>query len=111
MVFYMQCLTKMEKKIFDSSVKSLKPKGLVCIEVRSINDRELKQNSKYNSSDRSFSTSHKRWLYDKKTLLKLAQANNLEIVEFSEDFDYSITSHNEKYISNPLLIRFVARKN
>ena len=51
------------KNIFISSLHNLKPNGLICIEVRSINDEELKKNSTYDEGDKSYKTKHKRWLY------------------------------------------------
>jgi phosphorylcholine metabolism protein LicD len=98
------------KTIFCKSVKNLKPNGLICIEVRSLNDTELIKNSKYNNLDKSYSTTHKRWLYTTDMIKQLAEKNNLEILELSENYNFSKTDNKEAYISNPLLIRFIARK-
>jgi hypothetical protein len=48
--------------IFINAIHNLKSGGLITIEVRSINDNELKKNSVYNETDKSFTTTHKRWL-------------------------------------------------
>ena len=39
------------KNIFKYAINNLKPGGLLCIEVRSLNDLELIKNSKYNVND------------------------------------------------------------
>ena len=97
-------------QIFTESIKNLKPNALLCIEVRSSNDTELIKNSTYNESDKSYSTTHKRWLYSIEMIKKLAEENNLDVIELVENYDFSKTNNNEAYVSNPLLIRFVARK-
>ena len=91
--------------IFTNSVATLKPGGLICIEVRSINDDILKGESVYDANDLSYKTTHKRWLYSKERLSILSQENNIEILEMEESRGFSNTS-----VSDPLLIRFVGRK-
>ena len=91
--------------IFSNSVFNLKPGGLICIEVRSINDELLKNESHYDNDDLSYKTTHKRWLYGKERLTVLSQENNIEILEMKESRGFSSTS-----VSNPLLIRFIGRK-
>ncbi|MBH45121.1 MAG: hypothetical protein CMC93_00715, partial [Flavobacteriaceae bacterium] len=49
------------ESIFKYAVNNLKPNGLVCIEVSSLNDIELKKNSKYDENDKSYTTTHKIW--------------------------------------------------
>lgn len=98
------------KIIFNKSVECLKKDGFLCIEVRSLNDIELKKKSIYNENDESYYTNHKRWLYTKEKILSLINTENLEILELSEDFGYSKNDHSETYISNPLLIRLIARR-
>lgn len=91
--------------IFSNSVFTLKPGGLICIEVRSINDDLLKKESTFDSSDLSYKTTHKRWLYGKERLKILAQENDIEILEMVESRGFSKTE-----VSDPLLIRFIGRK-
>ena len=91
--------------IFSNSVFNLKPGGLICIEVRSVNDELLKNESHYDVHDLSYKTTHKRWLYGKERLTVLSQENNIEILEMEESRGFSDTS-----VSNPLLIRFIGRK-
>ena len=93
--------------ILNETLGALKPSGLICIEVRSMNDEELIKNSTYNESDKSYTTTHKRWPYTKEQLEKYAQTNNLEILELSEDY-YSKNSNTET--KDPLLIRCVLQK-
>jgi hypothetical protein len=81
-----------------------------CIEVRSLNDTELKKKSIYNENDESYYTNHKRWLYTKEKILSFINKDHLEILELSEDFGYSKNDSSESYISNPLLIRLIARR-
>ena len=91
--------------IFKNSVNSMKPGGLICIEVRSINDDILKEESIYSTSDLSYKTTHKRWLYSVERLTLLAQQNDIEILELIESRNFSKTES-----SDPLLIRFIGRK-
>ena len=96
--------------IFKKSIQNLKTNGLLCIEVRSLNDTELIKNSTYSKDDNSYTTTHKRWLYTKENIEKMALENDLDIIELKEDYNFSKTDDTEKYISDPLLIRLVARK-
>ena len=95
------------ESIFKMSLHNLKPNGLICIEVRSINDEELKKNSVYNEDDKSYTTTHKRWLYSKDKCIELATRYNCDIVSYEEDY-FSFNDNTET--SNPLLIRLVLRK-
>ena len=90
--------------IFINALHNLKSNGLICIEVRSINDNELKKNSTY---DKSFTTTHKRWLYSIDMCKELASNNNCDILYCEEGY-FSPNQNTET--SNPLLIRFICRK-
>lgn len=93
--------------IFVNAVRNLKPNGLICIEVRSINDTELKQNSVYDKNDKSYKTNHKRWLFSVDMCKKFAIENDCDIIYCEEDyFSYNINTETP----NPLLIRLVCRK-
>jgi hypothetical protein len=98
---------KEAEQLFVSSIHNLKQGGLICIEVRSINDEKLKSESVFNNEDGSYELSHKRWLYNKEMLFKLANDNGLEIVEYSQGFFSPIS---ETETPNPLLIRFIVKK-
>ena len=93
--------------IFVNAVHNLKPNGLICIEVRSINDTELKKASTFDINDKSYTTKHKRWLYSIEMCKKLAYDNDCDIL-YSEEGYFSPNKNTET--SNPLLIRFVCRK-
>ena len=93
--------------IFTNAVRNLKQNGLMCIEVRSINDIELKENSIYDEDDNSYATKHKRWLYSIDMCKKLAADNDCEILHCEEGY-FSRNENTETV--NPLLIRFVCRK-
>lgn len=95
------------KNIFNYAVDNLKPNGLICIEVRSHNDDELKKNSIYNEDDKSYETTHKRWLYTIDMCKKLALDNDCDVLYCEEDY-FSPNAHTET--ENPLLIRFICRK-
>ena len=95
------------KNIFNYAVNNLKPNGLICIEVRSLNDIELKKNSKYDKNDKSYETTHKRWLYTINICKKLATDNDCDILYCKEDY-FSPNTNTET--ENPLLIRFICRK-
>ena len=84
----------------------MKVGSLLCIEVRSLNDTELINLSKYDEYDKSYTTDHKRWLYNINMILEYLD-NNLEILELEESYNFSKVNQAE----NPLLIRFIARKN
>lgn len=93
--------------ILNETLNALKPGGLICIEVRSMNDEELIKTSTYNESDKSYTTTHKRWPYTKEQLEKYAETHNLEILELSEDY-YSKNSNTET--KDPLLIRCILQR-
>jgi hypothetical protein len=95
------------KDIYNYSIENTKPGGLICIEVRSLNDIELKKISKYNSNDSSYESTHKRWLYTKDMCIKLAEDNECEVLYCEEGhFSPNIKTETE----NPLLIRFICKK-
>jgi hypothetical protein len=94
-------------KIFDQSIDVLKPGGLICIEVRSLDDKELIKNSKYDECDNSYVTTHKRWPYSEVMLRELAKNKNLKLLECVEDH-FSLDTNAET--QNPLLIRFILKK-
>ena len=93
--------------IFINSIHNLKPGGLITIEVRSINDNELKKNSIYNETDKSFTTTHKRWLYSIEMLKDLASNNDCDVLYCEEDY---FSPNNNTETTNPLLIRFICQK-
>lgn len=93
------------KRVFHKSIQNLKNGGLICIEVRSLHDTELVNNSVYNECDQSYSTNHKRWLYNKDMIDLMAKSCDLETLELIEDSNFSNTDE-----SNPLLIRFIGKK-
>ena len=93
--------------ILNETLGALKPGGLICIEVRSMNDEELIKNSTYNESDKSYTTTHKRWPYTKEQLENYAKTHDLEILELSEDY-YSKNSNTET--KDPLLIRCILQR-
>lgn len=95
------------KKIFNFSVENIKPGGLICIEVRSLNDVKLKSISKHYPNDLSYETTHKRWLYTKDMCINLADNNDCEVLYCEEGyFSPNVNTETE----NPLLIRFICRK-
>ena len=95
------------KNIFNYAVNNLKPNGLICIEVRSYNDKELKKNSIYDKNDRSYTTTHKRWLYTMNICKKIAKEIDCEVL-YCKDGYFSPSTNTET--DNPLLIKFVCRK-
>jgi len=95
------------KDIFINAIHNLKPGGLISIEVRSINDKELKQNSVYNETDKSFITTHKRWLYSIDMLKDLASNNDCDVLYCEEGY---FSPNNNTETVNPLLIRFICEK-
>jgi hypothetical protein len=95
------------KRVLTYSLANLKPGGLVCIEVRSINDKKLIKDSVYDKTDRSYTTTHKRWPYDKNMIFDFAKQNNLDIA-FFEEGHFSPNKLTET--DNPLLIRAVLKK-
>lgn len=95
------------KQIFSNALNNLKPNGLMCIEVRSINDEILKKSSKFDKKDKSYTTTHKRWLYSIEMCKELASVNNCDVLYCEEGY-FSPNKNTET--ENPLLIRFVCRK-
>ncbi len=95
------------ENIFKNSVNNLKPNGLICIEVRSMNDHELKKNSTYDITDGSFITTHKRWLYSIDMCKELSDDNNCDILYCEEGY---FSPNNNTETKNPLLIRLICRK-
>lgn len=93
--------------IFINSIHNLKPGGLITIELRSINDNELKKNSVYNEIDKSFTTTHKRWLYSIDMLKDLASNNDCDVLYCEEGY---FSPNNNTETKNPLLIRFICQK-
>lgn len=94
--------------IFRLSADNLEKGGFICVEVRSINDTELISNSVYDSNEKSYTTTHKRWLYSIDMVAELANNNNCEIIEIEEGtFSFNETSETK----NPLLIRMICKKN
>jgi len=93
--------------IFINSLHNLKPGGLICIEVRSINDKELQSKSVYDVKDKSCSSTHKRWLYNIEILENLATSNDCDVLYCKEDY-FSPDENAET--TNPLLIRFICKK-
>jgi len=95
------------KKIFKYAVHNLKPNGFVCIEVRSYNDSVLKQQSIYDDNDKSFQTTHKRWLYTIEMCKEMAKENDCDVIYCDEGY-FSNNARTET--KNPLLIRMICRK-
>ena len=98
---------ELSKDIFKYAVRNLKPNGLVCVEVRSIEDSSLKQNSIYDDNDKSFKTTHKRWLFSIEMCQKMAVENDCDIISCEEGY-FSHNSNTET--ENPLLIRMICKK-
>lgn len=93
--------------IFSYALNNLKSNGLICIEVRSINDTKLKNESTYNKDDGSYTTKHKRWLYSMDNLKTLAHNNNCDVI-YCEEGHFSPNENTET--TDPLLIRFICKK-
>jgi hypothetical protein len=93
--------------IFNLAVKNLKQNGLICIEVRSLNDEDLKRKSVYSDNDKSFETTHKRWLYTVDMCKSMVSHNNCHMLYCEEGF-FSKNMNTET--TNPLLIRFICQK-
>jgi hypothetical protein len=94
------------REIFKLSASLLHKGGLISVEVRSKNDKNLTDKSIYDHADKSYKTTHKRWLYDKDLLENMASENNLTIVHFIETADLSVNKETE----NSLLIRCILKK-
>lgn len=95
------------KNIFKYAVHNLKPNGFICIEVRSLNDSILKQHSIYDDNDKSFKTTHKRWLYTMEICKAMAEENDCDVLLCEEGY-FSYNSRTET--ENPLLIRMICQK-
>jgi len=95
--------------IFKNSINNLKPNGLICIEVQSLNDLKFKNNSKYDDNDKSYSIIYKKWLYTTEMFYKLATDNNCEILYSKEDY-FLPNNKIETESINPLLIRLILKK-
>lgn len=111
-IFYMRWFLhalpyNISNTIFTYAVRNLKPNGIICVEVRSKNDNELIKASTYDTDDKSYTTTHKRWLYDIDMCKKLASENDCDIIYCEED--YFSPNHNTE-TTNPLLIRFICKK-
>lgn len=95
------------ERIFNLSCNILDKGGKFCIEVRSINDTILKENSIYNEVDFSYKTAHKRWLYSIEMLEKLIEKYNMKKIIMEEGyFSYNKNTETE----NPLLVRCIIEK-
>ena len=110
MLFFHSMPYDKSERVFKHAYNNLKQNGLICIEVRSDNDIELKNMSTYDETDKSYKTTHKRWLYKKDTLEEL-QHKMIVIVKFyfvkKETFRNVTTV---KLRLNPLLLRMVFKK-
>jgi len=95
------------EKIFRLALNKLNSGGKICIELRSLNDDVLKKNSVYNENDKSYKTTHKRWLYNKKMLEELSLTNKCNNIYIEEGY-FSPNKNTET--NNPLLIRFICQK-
>lgn len=93
--------------IFNNAVNNLKPGGIICIEVRSLNDTNLILSSKYDEKDKSYFTTHKRWPYNQEMLNNLIKNKDLDILYNKEDY---FSPNNNTETSNPLLIRLILKK-
>tara|TARA_Y100000593_G_scaffold69409_1_gene127491 strand:- start:85 stop:1281 length:1197 start_codon:yes stop_codon:yes gene_type:complete len=96
------------ERILKTSINNIKKGGLICIEVRSINDKEFKDSSVYDETDKSYATTHKRWPYSVERLEKIVKDSKGKIVK-CEEGHFSPNKNTET--SNPLLIRLIVRKN
>ena len=72
------------KNIIKFSSHRLSKDGKICIEVRSMNDQTLIDNSVYDEHDLSYKTTHKRWLYSIETLENLYSPFNLKKIYMEE---------------------------
>jgi len=95
------------ERVFSYCINTLKAGGLICIEVRSLDDTNLLDASTYDESDKSYSTTHKRWPYNKGMLERLVEGKDLEIIEYSEGYFSPISATETE---NPLLIRYILKK-
>jgi cytidyltransferase-like protein len=95
------------EKIFELATNNLSNDGKICIEVRSLNDDNLKTKSVYDKDDLSYKTTHKRWLYTIDKLDKLFIKYNMKSIYMEEGY-FSPNKNTET--DNPLLIRCVIIK-
>lgn len=95
------------REIFNNSINMLKPGGIMCIEVRSLKDNQLLKKSTFDKTDKSYTTTHKRWPYNKGMLNRLCQNKDVEILECNEGYFSPLISTETE---NPLLIRFIIKK-
>lgn len=95
------------ERVFSYSINNLKAGGLICIEVRSLDDTNLLDASTYDEADKSYTTSHKRWPYNKEMLERLVEGKDLEVIEYSEGYFSPVTGTETE---NPLLIRYILKK-
>ena len=61
----------------------------------------------YDNEDKSYATTHKRWLYDVGMLETLAKDNGCEILSCDEGY---FSSNKNAETRNPLLIRVILKK-
>ena len=80
---------------------------LICIELRSLNDTKLVADSVYDSNDKSYKTTHKRWLYTEKMLEDLCIKYDCKIIESEEGY---FSPNTQTETNNPLLIRGIYQK-
>lgn len=80
---------------------------LICIELRSLNDTKLVADSVYDSKDKSYKTTHKRWLYTEKMLEDLCIKYDCKIIESKEGY---FSPNTQTETNNPLLIRGIYQK-
>lgn len=98
-----------QKVIIQLASEILKPNGVIFIENRSLNDNILLENSVFDPSDESFSTSHKRWPSDPRKLKEVILNVGLTVESCVESRGFS-PSGTRNYNKDPLLLRLVARK-
>jgi tellurite methyltransferase len=79
----------------------------ICIEVRSINDNVLINNSIYDKEDSSYRTTHKRWLYSIAKLENLITKYNMKKIYIKEGY-FSPNKNTET--DNPLIIRCITER-
>lgn len=105
MRFFLHTISYNEaNEVFEKSFYNLKINGLICIEVRSSNDKSL-INKSILVNDTAFYTDHHRWLYSIDMLKKKCCQYDLEILYLEENINFSITTE-----ENPVLIRLICRK-
>lgn len=95
------------ENIFKLSTKILDKGQKICIEVRSINDTILINNSIYDEEDFSYKTTHKRWLYSISRLEDLILKYNMKTIYMEEGY-FSPNKNTET--NNPLIIRCIIEK-